>query len=73
MATITSVMQVLEQSENDLIARSEVAAAIRQVAQQKQIILDPVATDAFVSNIFSSANSSNQGSVSRGDLHRALE
>jgi hypothetical protein len=66
-------MRDLEHVENGLISQSQVVDAINLVAQYKHIILDPVATDAFVSNIFNTADSLHSGFVSRVDLHKALE
>ena len=72
-ATVESVMQVLEQSENGKLAKREVAEAIQAVAEQQQIVLDSVALDALVSNVFSTADSNAEGAVSRKALHSALE
>jgi Ca2+-binding EF-hand superfamily protein len=71
-ATVESVMQVLEQSENGKLAKREVAEAIQAVAEQQQIVLDSVALDALVSNVFSTADSNAEGAVSRKALHNAL-
>lgn len=71
-ATVQSVMQVLEQSENGKLAKREVAEAIQAVAEQQQIVLDSVALDALVSNVFSTADSNAEGAVSRKALHNAL-
>ena len=63
---------MLEQSENGKLAKREVAEAIQAVAEQQQIVLDSVALDALVSNVFSTADSNSEGAVSRKALHNAL-
>ena len=66
-------MRVLEKSQNGMIARCELEAAIQNISETKQIYLDPVATEAFVTNVFTSADSSNAGTITRANLHQTLE
>jgi len=66
------VMQVLEASDSGMIDKVTLQAALKQVAKDDRIVIDPALTTSFVQQVFQSADSDNQGEVTRQKVEMAL-
>jgi Ca2+-binding EF-hand superfamily protein len=69
---IQQVMQVLEASDAGMIDKVTLQAALKQVAKDERIVIDAALTTGFVQQVFQSADSDNQGEVTRQKVEMAL-
>jgi len=69
---VQQVMQVLEASDSGMIDKVTLQAALKQVAKDDRIVVDPAHTTSFVQQVFQTADSDSQGEVTRQKLEMAL-
>jgi hypothetical protein len=66
-------MEKLEQSTSGLIQRNDLSQAIQNVKAANGLQMNSTETEALVASIFTSADFSSQGKVSRMAIREALE
>ena len=70
---VQSIMEKLEQTSSGMIQRKDLSQAIQNVKTANNIQMNPAETEALVASIFTSADFSNEGEVSRMAIREAME
>ena len=70
---VQSVMTILEENSSGMLKKQDVAAAIQNYAETNNIVVEQSTQDAFVVKVYSNADVLQTGTITRKQLHQALE